>query len=81
MKMANSPILIMVLTQRGGELCNSFDLLRVHKFGLQDEEVTEDTPINKLPSYKSMQKLAQNDDEVKINMMMETYEARTSSQT
>lgn len=59
----------------GGELCNSFDLLRVHKFGLQDEEVTEDTPINKLPSYKSMQKLAQNDDEVKINMMMETYEA------
>lgn len=59
----------------GGELCNSFDLLRVHKFGLQDEEVSEDTPINRLPSYKSMQTLAQKDSEVKINMMMETYEA------
>ncbi|WP_427706235.1 VapE domain-containing protein [Staphylococcus sp. Mo2-6] len=59
----------------GGELCNSFDLLRVHKFGIQDEETPEDTPINRLPSYISMQKLAQNDGEVKINMMMETYEA------
>lgn len=59
----------------GGELCNSFDLLRIHKFGLQDEDLLEDTPVNRLPSYKAMQKLAQNDSEVKINMMVERYEA------
>lgn len=58
----------------GGELCNSFDLLRIHKFGLQDEDIPEDTPITRLPSYKAMQNLAQNDSEVKINMMAERYE-------
>lgn len=59
----------------GGELCNSFDLLRIHKFGLQDEDIPEDTPVNRLPSFKAMQKLAQNDSEVKINMMAERYES------
>lgn len=58
----------------GGELCNSFDLLRIHKFGLQDEDTPEDTPINRLPSFTAMQKLAQNDSEVKINTMVERYE-------
>lgn len=58
----------------GGELCNSFDLLRIHKFGLQDEDLPEDTPITRLPSYKAMQNLAQNDSEVKINMIAERYE-------
>ncbi|MBF7019637.1 hypothetical protein ISO99_06890 [Staphylococcus sp. 18_1_E_LY] len=58
----------------GGELCNSFDLLRIHKFGLQDEDIPEYTPITRLPSYNAMQNLAQNDSEVKINMIAERFE-------
>ncbi len=34
-----------------GKLCNAFDLVRIHKFGLRDEDVQEGTPGNRLPSY------------------------------
>jgi len=34
-----------------GKLCNAFDLVRVHKFGLTDEEAQAGTPVNKLPSH------------------------------
>lgn len=37
-----------------GKLCNAFDLVRVHKFGLQDEDTVPDTPANRVPSYKAM---------------------------
>ena len=49
----------------GGELVNAFDLVRVHKFGLQDEEVKPGTPVTKLPSFVAMQNLVMKDDEVK----------------
>lgn len=48
-----------------GKLCNSFDLVRIHKFGLQDEDTSDDTPINKLPSYSSMVEFASKDSKVK----------------
>lgn len=38
----------------GGQLCNAFDLVRIHKFISEDAEVSADTPTNKRPSYKSM---------------------------
>ena len=38
----------------GGILCNSFDLVRIHKFGAEDETVSGDTPMNRRPSYKAM---------------------------
>lgn len=49
----------------GGMLCNAFDLVRLHKFGKQDEEAAEGTPVVKLPSYLAMQELAANDEAVK----------------
>lgn len=38
----------------GGKLCNAFDLVRIHKFGLQDETARDGTPTNKLPSFAAM---------------------------
>ena len=55
----------------GGRLCNAFDLVRLHKFGEQDDEAKEDTPVNKLPSYLAMQRLAAEDLEVKKQIAAE----------
>lgn len=54
-----------------GKLCNAFDLVRLHKFGELDEEAKEGTPVNKLPSYLSMQELAREDLEVKKKIASE----------
>lgn len=49
-----------------GKLLNAFDLVRLHKFRNLDDKTTEDTPVNKLPSYKAMTELASNDEQVKL---------------
>lgn len=46
-------------------LCNAFDLVRLHKFGAQDEEAKPDTPINRLPSFTAMSEFAASDVQVK----------------
>lgn len=46
-------------------LCNSFDLVRIHKFGHLDDDVKEGTPTNRYPSYIEMCKFALNDTEVR----------------
>lgn len=51
-------------------LCNSFDLVRIHKFGDLDSEALEGTPTNRLPSYIEMCKFALEDEEV--NRLFET---------
>ncbi len=38
--------------------CNSFDLVRIHKFGYLDKEVKEGVSGSALPSYKAMRKFA-----------------------
>lgn len=48
-----------------GRLCNAFDLVRIHLFGDQDEDVQPDTPINRRPSFLAMSDLAAADLEVK----------------
>ncbi len=48
-----------------GQLANAFDLLRIHKFGLQDEEAEPGTPVVRLPSYTAMIDLAQKDANVR----------------
>lgn len=45
-------------------LCNSFDLVRIHKFKSLDDEAQPGTPTNRLPSYIAMSKLALEDIEV-----------------
>lgn len=37
-----------------GTLRNAFDLVRIHLFGLKDEDAKEGTPGNKMPSYTEM---------------------------
>lgn len=44
-----------------GMLCNAFDLVRIHKFGLRDEDAKPDTPVSSLPSFKAMQNFASED--------------------
>jgi predicted P-loop ATPase len=58
----------------GGKLCNSFDLVRLHKFHELDEEAKPDTPANKLPSYTSMTQLAISDTQVSALLNSERYE-------
>ena len=57
-----------------GRLCNAFDLVRLHLFGDQDEEVKPDTPMNRRPSFLKMQELAAQDTEVKRLLTRERME-------
>jgi hypothetical protein len=58
----------------GGKLCNSFDLVRLHKLSEMDDEAKPDTPINKLPSYTAMCELAVSDTSVSALLNKERYE-------
>ena len=44
-----------------GQLCNAFDLVRIHLYGVQDEGVPDTEPMTARPSYKAMQELIRND--------------------
>lgn len=58
-----------------GKLCNAFDLVRLHKFGLRDENCEEKTPINKLPSFLAMEDLVVKDKKVMSLISAEKLEA------
>lgn len=47
-----------------GQLCNAWDLVRLHKFAALDAD-DMDKPSNARPSFKAMQQLAMNDGRVK----------------
>lgn len=49
-----------------GKLCNAFDLVRIHKYGLKDEDVQDGTPTVKMPSYAAMVELATGDPKVRV---------------
>jgi len=57
-----------------GQLCNAFDLVRIHKFGELDIDAKEDTPVNKLPSWQKMMELIINDEETKKTIGLERLE-------
>ena len=44
-----------------GQDLNAFDLVRVHKFGAEDDELDHDVAATRRPSYKSMLELIQGD--------------------
>ena len=49
----------------GGKLCNAFDLVRLHLYGGLDEKTDpETTPVNKLPSFIEMERMARGDKKV-----------------
>ena len=56
-----------------GRLCNSFDLVRLHKFGYLDEEAKPDTPIAKLPSMKEMKNFATQDKATRLEDAKEKF--------
>ncbi|OLN21889.1 hypothetical protein BTO30_12385 [Domibacillus antri] len=47
------------------QLVNAFDLVRIHLFGLQDEDADPKTPVNRLPSYTAMREFVRKDPGVK----------------
>ena len=55
-------------------LCNSFDLVRIHKFGQLDDDAKPGTPTNRLPSYIAMNKFAEDIPEVKKEKKQEALE-------
>jgi predicted P-loop ATPase len=64
-----------------GKLCNAFDLVRLHKFGLQDEDADEDTPSVKLPSFTAMQDYAAKDPKVRKQLNRDRIEEAMSDFT
>ena len=59
----------------GGQLCNAWDLVRLHLFGDRDDDCKADTPVNRLPSYNAMSELAAADEAVTVLLNKERYEA------
>src|SRR5690606_22677015 len=57
-----------------GRLVNAFDLVRLHKFGDQDDAAVQGTPTNRLPSYVAMTQFALQDAGVAAVMAQERYE-------
>lgn len=56
------------------KLMNAFDLVRIHKFGKLDAKVDEETDSIKLPSFKAMQGLCTEDENVKRQLVKERIE-------
>jgi len=61
-----------------GKLCNAFDLVRLHLYGLQDEDAKEGTPGNRLPSFKAMQEFAAKDPKTRKQLGVERLEEMKS---
>lgn len=55
----------------GGQLCNAFDLVRIHLFGDQDDEAKPGTPVNRLPSYTAMVSFASSDPDYAVERRKE----------
>lgn len=58
-----------------GELCNAFDLIRLHRFGAEDASAKAGTPVNRLPSMQRMLDLVRDDEGVKKTLGVETMAA------
>lgn len=58
-----------------GKLLNAFDIVRIHKFGEQDDKAEEGTDSGKLPSFKAMSDFAVSDEQVKITLAKEREKA------
>ena len=52
-----------------GQLANSFDLIRLHKFGHEDDKAKVGTPTSKKPSYREMVEWVRDIPEVKAELI------------
>ena len=55
-----------------GQLCNAFDLVRIHQYGSLDDDAKEGTPINRLPSYQAMAEHAKQRNDVRGELVAST---------
>ncbi|MCM3747435.1 virulence-associated E family protein [Paenibacillus pasadenensis] len=62
-----------------GRLVNAFDLVRLHRFGSQDDEAKPGTPTNKLPSYTAMSAFAMEQEAVAGLLKQERYDKALTS--
>lgn len=51
------------------QLCNAWDLVRLHKFSALDDDCAPDAPVSSRPSYKAMNDLASGDARVKAQLV------------
>lgn len=63
------------------KLCNAFDLVRIHMFSDEDKDVKDNTPINRMPSYKAMMDFARNDNNVKMQIFNDKVASATAEFT
>lgn len=56
------------------QLCNAYDLVRIHLFGGLDEGVSTQTNKSKYPSYQKMAELMQKDEHIKEQLFKERLE-------
>lgn len=52
-----------------GQLCNAWDLVRIHKFGAMDADTDPDKPVSSLPSYKAMAQMVTEDKRVRTQLV------------
>lgn len=52
-----------------GQLCNAFDLVRLHHFNELDADTDPDAPASSRPSYKAMSKFATDDTKVRAQLV------------
>lgn len=62
-----------------GKLVNAFDLVRIHLFGLKDEDAKEGTSPSKLPSFTAMEDMATADKGVRHRIASERLAAARSA--
>lgn len=62
-----------------GQLCNAFDLVRVHKFGAMDDSCKPSTATDKRPSYEAMLNFIKTDEKT-MHTLFEEQEARVESE-
>lgn len=58
-----------------GKLCNAFDLVRIHLFGLKDDDADPRTNITKLPSFQAMMDFAAADERVRKQVFEEKMQS------
>ena len=56
------------------QLVNAFDLIRIHKFGAEDDDAKDGTPSNRLPSFTAMAEFANADASTKAELATERKE-------
>lgn len=61
------------------QLVNAFDMVRLHMYGDKDDEAKEGTPVNKLPSFVAMSRLAVSDQAVADLIAREKHEAAVAA--